>query len=198
MRAAERAAACGLSVEAGVNPAERSPKVVVLSTVDTCDAAEVSSSGGRSGRRSSIEEAVNMSPPLKGAGRLYLRKTPARSGRKLLLSVLGLTPGRSLWGLEPWDMQLFVRFFFPSFGTKDRDDVESEEEQKHVHTTNGGLSRDGSQKHVSDLEQHVHDQLGGGDRGAHDDGSGEKVKKPFYRVPMRRHPWGCEQAWSSY
>ena len=69
-----------------------------------------------------------------------MRKTPARSGRTVLLSVLGLTPGRSLWGLEPWDMQLFVRFFFPTFGTKDRDDVESEEEQKHVHTTNGGLS----------------------------------------------------------
>ena len=131
-----------------------------------------------------------MSPPLKGAGRLYARKAPARSGLTMLLSVLGLTPGRSLWGLEPWDMQLFVRFFFPTFGTRDRDDVESEEEQKHVHTTNGGLSSSALTKHVSELVKHVQAQLGGG---GHDDGTGENVTKPFYRVPMRRHPWGCEQ-----
>ena len=85
-------------------------------------------------------------------------------------------------------MQLFLRFFFPTFGTKDRDDVESVEEQKHVHTTNGGVSSSDLTKHVSELEKHVHDQLGG-----HEDGTGEKVQKPFYRVPMRRHPWGCEQ-----
>ena len=76
-------------------------------------------------------------------------------------------------------MQLFLRFFFPTFGTKDRDDVESVEEQKHVHTTNGGVSSSDLTKHVSELEKHVHDQLGG-----HDDGTGEKVQKPFYRVPM--------------
>ena len=188
MRAAERAAACGLSVEAGVSPAKRSPKRVVLRTIDSGDAAETSSSR-RGERRPSIEQAVIIAAPIKGAGRLYMRKTPARSGRTVLLSVLGLTPGRSLWGLEPWDMQLFVRFFFPTFGTKDRDDVESEEEQKHVHTTNGGLSSSDLTKHVSELEKHVHEQLGAGGH----DGTGEKAKKPFYRVPMRRHPWGCEQ-----
>ena len=178
--------------ETGTKPASRSD--------NSCSALEMSSSSSRSsGRRQSLTVAIQMSPrqkrpfPLRGRSVERGEQGPPRSGRTVLLSVLGLTPGRSVWGLEPWDMQLFVRFFFPTFGTKDRDDVESEEVQKQVHTTNGGVeSTRLSTRVLSTLEKHVHDQLGGG--AAHDAGTGETVeKKPFYRVPMRRHMWGCEQ-----
>ena len=149
------------------------------------------SSLSRSSRSASTKELLRkVATPLTADGPLTIKRRDTQEGieeevemdplLKLVLSVFGLSAGRSIWGLEPWDMQQLVACFCPNYTLKENTHVHSLHEQTVVHSTsNDVVKRTSSDQtgHASMDRTTVADPLdhGGGHghgHGGHGDGHG--------------------------